>query len=284
MIKNAVSSLMVRLLHLPRAPAPTYRPFLLPLPRPPRLRVAASATSHLAAMSTAAQQAVADQKRAVRSEVRRALKALSPDQRASEDLAIQSNIMNSSWFKASKRLCAYISCAQLREVDTTKILAEVLSPNSEHDGQAKDIYVPRVEDKNRNMRMFKITTMDDLIKNSMNILEPSPLDASGNAREEVLSASSPVDLLLLPGQAFDRTGRRLGRGGGYYDTFLMRYQELAKEKGWSQPLLVALSYSVQILEEGIIPVNSTDVPIDALVTSSGIIPISPAALERAQRS
>jgi hypothetical protein len=46
------------------------------------------------------------------------------------DLAIQSNIMNSSWFKASKRLCAYISCAQLREVDTTKILTEVLSPNS----------------------------------------------------------------------------------------------------------------------------------------------------------
>uniref|UniRef100_A0A453B7L2 5-formyltetrahydrofolate cyclo-ligase n=1 Tax=Aegilops tauschii subsp. strangulata TaxID=200361 RepID=A0A453B7L2_AEGTS len=96
----------------------------------------------------------------------------------------------------------------------------------------------------------------------------------------VLSASSPVDLFVLPGQAFDRTGRRLGRGGGYYDTFLMRYQELAKEKGWSQPLLVALSYSVQILEEGIIPVNSTDVPIDALVTSSGIIPISPAASER----
>ncbi|XBI90567.1 5-formyltetrahydrofolate cyclo-ligase, mitochondrial-like isoform X2 [Triticum dicoccoides] len=279
MIKNAVSSLMVRFLHLPRAaPTLTYRP-LLPLP-PPRLRVAASASAPLAAMSTAAQQAVADQKRAVRSDVRRALKALSPDQRASEDLAIQNNILNSSWFKASKRLCAYISCAQLREVDTSKIIAEVLSSDPEHDGQAKDIYVPRVEDKNRNMRMFKITTMDDLVKNSMNILEPSPLDASGNAREDVLSASSPVDLFVLPGQAFDRTGRRLGRGGGYYDTFLMRYQELAKEKGWSQPLLVALSYSVQILEEGIIPVNSTDVPIDALVTSSGIIPISPAALEK----
>lgn len=278
MIKYAASSLMVRLLlHLPRAP-PTYRPLLLPL-HPARLRAAASASFPLAAMSTTA-QAVADEKRAVRSEVRRALKALSPDQRASEDLAIQSNILNSSWFKASKRLCAYISCAQLREVDTSKILAEVLSQNSEHDGQAKDIYVPRVEDKNRNMRMFKITTMDDLVKNSMNILEPSPLDASGNAREDVVSASSPIDLFLLPGQAFDRTGRRLGRGGGYYDTFLMRYQELAKENGWSQPLLVALSYSVQILEEGVIPVNSTDVPIDALVTSSGVIPISPAALER----
>ena len=84
MIKNGVTSLMVRLLHLPRAP--TYRPLhFLPLPAPSRLRVAASASFFpLAAMSTAAQQAVADQKRAVRSDVRRALKALSPDQRASE--------------------------------------------------------------------------------------------------------------------------------------------------------------------------------------------------------
>jgi hypothetical protein len=45
------------------------------------------------------------------------------------DLAIQSTILNSSWFKASKRLCAYISCYRLREVDTSKILAEVLSLN-----------------------------------------------------------------------------------------------------------------------------------------------------------
>ncbi|KAF0905859.1 hypothetical protein E2562_008894 [Oryza meyeriana var. granulata] len=239
MIKNGATSLMVRLLHLPRAaPFPTYRrrQHHLTLLPPPRLRASALAPA-AAAMSTAAAQAVADLKRALRSEVRRALRALSPEQRASEDQAIQNAILNTSWFKESKRLCAYISCVQLREVDTSKILAEVLSSNSEHGGQAKDLYVPRVEDKNCNMRMLKITTMDDLVKNSMNILEPSPLDASGNAREEVLSASSPVDLFLLPGQAFDRTGRRLGRGGGYYDTFLMKYQELAKEKGWDHPLL-----------------------------------------------
>ncbi|RCV13712.1 hypothetical protein SEVIR_2G378500v4 [Setaria viridis] len=283
MIKNAVASLMVRLHHLPlprAAPASTYRhhhhhALHLPPPASVPLRPAAGA-----AMSTTAEQAVADQKRALRTEVRRALKALSPDQRASEDLAIQTTILDSSWFKASKRLCAYISCQQLREVDTSKILAECLPSSPGQEELAKDLYVPRVEDKNRNMRMLKITTMDDLVKNSMNILEPSPVDASGNDREDVLSSSSPIDLFLLPGQAFDRTGRRLGRGGGYYDTFLLKYQELAKEKGWNQPLLVALSYSVQIMEEGIIPVNSTDVPIDALVSSSGVIPISPTALER----
>ena len=86
MIKNAVAYLMVRLHLLPpprAAPASTYRHHhhhALRLPRPASALVRPAAAS----MSTTAEQAVADQKRALRTEVRRALKALSPDQRASE--------------------------------------------------------------------------------------------------------------------------------------------------------------------------------------------------------
>jgi 5-formyltetrahydrofolate cyclo-ligase len=43
---------------------------------------------------------------------------------------------------------------------------------------------------------------------------------------------------------------------------------------------VALSYSLQILDEEIIPLTPNDVLVDALVTASGIIPITPAALDR----
>lgn len=43
---------------------------------------------------------------------------------------------------------------------------------------------------------------------------------------------------------------------------------------------VALSYSLQIMDEGIIPVTPTDVPVDALVSPSGVIPISQAAFDR----
>lgn len=43
------------------------------------------------------------------------------------DIAIQSIILGAAWFQASKRLCAYISCAALREVDTSRITSEVLS-------------------------------------------------------------------------------------------------------------------------------------------------------------
>lgn len=101
--------------------------------------------------------------------------------------------------------------------------------------------------------------------------------------------------------------------GSYYDVFIKKYQKLIQERKWKQPLLgsfsllvkaelvastfefhfmclfqilaycyllaVALSYSLQIVEEPI-PVSPHDVPVDALVSPCGFIPISPVALER----
>jgi 5-formyltetrahydrofolate cyclo-ligase len=45
-------------------------------------------------------------------------------------------------------------------------------------------------------------------------------------------------------------------------------------------IAVALSSSLQIMDEGIIPVTPTDIPVDALVSPTGVIPISQAALDR----
>lgn len=58
----------------------------------------------------------------------------------------------------------------------------------------KKLYVPWVEDKNSNMRMLHISHMEDLIANSMNILEPAPVDAQGNEREDgsVLVSTFPT--------------------------------------------------------------------------------------------
>ncbi|PKU86647.1 5-formyltetrahydrofolate cyclo-ligase, mitochondrial-like [Dendrobium catenatum] len=154
-----------------------------------------------------------------------------------------------------------------------------LSSQDHHTQLRKKLYVPRVEDKNSNMRMLHISTTEDLIASSMNIFEPSPTDASGNLREDAMLASEPVDIFLLPGVAFDRQGHRLGRGGGYYDVFLKNYQELAKEQKWKQPLLIALAYSLQIIDENEIPVTENDVSVDALVSPSGLIPITPASFK-----
>ncbi|GAV74392.1 5-FTHF_cyc-lig domain-containing protein [Cephalotus follicularis] len=252
-------------------------------------RAAAASRSFVSTMSNHSDllQPIFEQKMKLRSKVRKSLKSMDPALRSQQDDAIQRIVLDSPWFKSCKRLCAYISCTSLREVDTSKLLAEILS-NQPKDGDAhiaKRLYVPRVEDNNCYMRMFHISGVDDLVLNSMNILEPAPVDYDGNEREDdrscaVMQAAEPVDLFLVPGLAFDKSGNRLGRGKGYYDALISKYQELAKERNWRKPLFVALSYSVQIMDEGIIPVTPNDVPIDALVSPSGAIPITPAALDR----
>ncbi|KAM3706562.1 hypothetical protein ACJW31_03G159600 [Castanea mollissima] len=155
--------------------------------------------------------AIFQRKHSLRSKLRKDLKNMDPIRRSEEDNAIQSIVLEAPWFKDSKSLCAYISCAALREVDTSRIVSQVLSKPTQ---EQKKLYVPRVEDRNSNMRMLKISSVDDLVINSMNIMEPSLVDCDGKQREDVMEASNPVDLFILPGLAFDRSGRRLGRGGG----------------------------------------------------------------------
>lgn len=43
------------------------------------------------------------------------------------DDEIQRLVLDAPWFKSCQRLCAYISCSALREVDTSKVLAEILA-------------------------------------------------------------------------------------------------------------------------------------------------------------
>ncbi|KAM7471364.1 hypothetical protein LguiA_009547 [Lonicera macranthoides] len=178
----------------PQPPSSSYAP-------PPPLRLSTTTTS--ISMSTVDQSSegldhLFKQKRILRSRVKRDLKSMDPTLRSQEDNAIQSVILEAPWFKSCKRLCAYISCSALREVDTSKILLDILQNPAKEVG--KKLYVPRVEDRNSYMRMLNISSTEDLIANSMNILEPAPSDAYGNEREDRL--------------AFDKSGRRLGRGGG----------------------------------------------------------------------
>ena len=69
-----------------------------------------------------------------------------------------------------------------------------------------------------------------------------------------------IDLVLLSGVAFDRTGHRLGMGGGYYDRFLPQAQ---------QAFLIGVTTDSQLVSE--IPVQSYDRSVQAIVTESGII-------------
>jgi 5-formyltetrahydrofolate cyclo-ligase len=68
-----------------------------------------------------------------------------------------------------------------------------------------------------------------------------------------------VDVVATPAVAFDRTGRRVGYGGGYYDRFLLGTREDA--------LIAGVGLGVQLLDEPL-PEGGFDRRVDVIVTES----------------
>ena len=88
-----------------------------------------------------------------------------------------------------------------------------------------------------------------------NIKQP----ANDEIREEALETGG-LDVILIPGMAFTKDGKRLGRGKGYYDTYLSKAKELIPG---SPPKTIALAFNQQILDD--IPVDDYDFLIDKII-------------------
>lgn len=68
-----------------------------------------------------------------------------------------------------------------------------------------------------------------------------------------------LDLILMPGLGFDKNGNRLGRGKGFYDTYLERCRKHQREK----PYTIAMAFKEQLCTE--IPVDDRDFIIDEVL-------------------
>lgn len=155
------------------------------------------------------------------------------------DLDIKNKLINTSFYQKSKNIFIYIGFGS--EIDTAVYINKFLK-----DG--KRIFVPRVSDKSRIMEAVEITSLEDLIKNKYGILEPSCEISAAN--------KELIDLVILPGVAFDERGGRLGYGGGYYDTFL---QDISMNV-----VKIALAYELQIINS--IPLEEHDIKADYIIT------------------
>lgn len=85
-------------------------------------------------------------------------------------------------------------------------------------------------------------------------------------------ATENLDLIIMPGVAFDTNRGRLGHGKGFYDFFLRRYEDRVASAGQKSemPFLVGLALEEQVLpEEKSVPMNDTDWRVDALIVGNG---------------
>ena len=70
-------------------------------------------------------------------------------------------------------------------------------------------------------------------------------------------------VVLLPLLAFDRTGTRLGQGGGHYDRALAAVRQDNAAQGWTT-LAIGIAWSVQEMAD--LPREAWDIPLDIVVT------------------
>ena len=111
----------------------------------------------------------------------------------------------------------------------------------------------------RRLRFAEYAESTGLRSNRYGIPEPDVSDDS-------LLNAGDMDMLLLPLLAFDRGGRRLGTGGGWYDRSLAFLHGTARP---SRPLLVGVGYAFQ--EVDTIPFEGWDVDLDYVATDLGLI-------------
>jgi 5-formyltetrahydrofolate cyclo-ligase len=107
------------------------------------------------------------------------------------------------------------------------------------------------------LELFHLESMDELSVGMYKILEPK-----AELREVASKRLQPqdLDLIMVPGVAFDRNGGRTGHGKGYYDKLL--------EHARLDAPLIALAFECQLFPE--IPCESHDIYMDKVVTQSDV--------------
>ncbi|KAI0631250.1 5-formyltetrahydrofolate cyclo-ligase [Trametes polyzona] len=206
--------------------------------------------------------ALVKQKGALRKAMRATLANLTADEIQAQSRQITRTLLALPEFQQSKHVSCFLSMPT-GEVDTAAVVSAIIDAG-------KTLYVPKMVDKERGiMDFFQLFGEDDLRalpRGQWDIREPDEVH-NGQRRPSALSGSAePLDLIVMPGMAFDRSLSRLGYGKGFYDRFLSTY---ARHR--QRPRLVALALREQILEAGQVPVGETDWKVDVIIGPDGIV-------------
>ena len=158
--------------------------------------------------------------------------------------AILEQVLGLEAYRRAKLVHTYVSSKE-NEVDTRALICTCLA-------QGKRVAVPVVMPGTKMLAHALINGLDQLVIGPWGLAQPDPAAATW------LPAEARIDLVVVPGLAFDRRGYRIGWGGGYYDRFLAQVQAVK----------IGLCYDELVLD--CIPGESHDVPVDLVVAETTI--------------
>jgi len=181
----------------------------------------------------------------VRREVLGKRLALSSGDFFRRSLSVQKRFLHLDEFKRSQKVALYKSFRH--EVCTDHILATSLR-------QGKELYFPKVGEGEAGLDFIKLEEGHLFSPGAYSIDEPEG--------GEFLESLVLLDLVVVPGVAFDGDGRRLGYGKGYYDMTLKR----------AECAIVALAFNFQVVD--CIDSEPHDVGVHKIVTEEGVIDLT----------
>lgn len=156
---------------------------------------------------------------------------------------ITKKVLNDNYFKKANVIAIY---KNMENEVCTKWIIE----NSFMHG--KKVVLPKVVDSS--LKFYELKSLnEELIRNNFGVEEPEGLDENFIEKED-------IDLIILPGVAFDEEKNRIGYGKGYYDRFL----------GNSKLNTLAIAFDEQIIKDSIIEVDSFDVKVDKIITDRNV--------------
>jgi 5-formyltetrahydrofolate cyclo-ligase len=191
-------------------------------------------------------ESLTDAKAALRADMlqRRRSESQSDVESVSQDILLRLEEM--SVWRTAEVVHTYAS-ALPGEIDTIPLMEWCLENN-------RTVVVPVVNNERKTLTHCELKSLGALKRTSFGLLEPE-----GNDQEQWYGGD--YDVVITPGLAFDRCGRRLGMGGGYYDRF---FAETAGVR-------IALASDWQIVDA--VPTGPHDQPVNIIVTESQIVQV-----------
>lgn len=185
-------------------------------------------------------ESVSQEKTALRREMRERLSALSMQERAERSKLIVSRLVTLPRWKAARRVLLFCPLPGEPDVDLLWAAGSL---------EGKRCAYPRIEGDR--LTLCEVNTLSDLQPGRWSLREPPDfIDSRRNLSE--------FDLLLVPGLAYTASGKRLGRGGGYYDRLL--------HIPAARPFRIGLAFAVQLREK--LPVEPHDAAVDLVITDA----------------
>lgn len=192
-------------------------------------------------MSTKSRK-ILSEKKLLRDRMRLKLETSSRSARKRKSRSILKKLFGDAGFKRARTVLFYVSLPG--EVDTVPMIARAIR-------EGKKVVVPLVDLENKELKLYEIRdTRRDLRHGSFGVREPKPAPSRRVAPRK-------IDWAVVPGLAFDRKLRRLGRGAGYFDRFLKRLRRAAPKAG--------LAFSFQIIRR--VPSERHDLKLTRLFTA-----------------